>query len=180
MAFISSQKADRGVRHSSALQNFGEYNLPLDQHPFPHPVHSRPKEQLSKDHRNPTGTQHHGRAPARTANSHVVTEDPHLSPTAQLVLSHVEPNWLAALGGGRVVLSQGGENTFINHTVQGELQRLTVTQLYTAANRTRAGILPRSLPLCQCYKGRIKNSKDDWYAFRHKGCPPTAVGGLCL
>lgn len=152
-----------------ALQNFGEYNLPLDRHPFPHPVHSRPKEQLSEDHHNPTGRQHHRKALAWTANSHVVPKShPHSPagpPTCETKL---------AGSGGRVVLSQGGENTFINHAVEGELQHLTVTQLYGVANWAQAGILLQSLSLC--YKERIKISKHDRFAFRHQGCALQLVG----
>ena len=60
--------------------------------------------------------------------------DLNLKPTAQPALLRVKPNWLAALGGGRVVESQGGKDTSIKHTVLGELQHLTVTQLYRVAN----------------------------------------------
>lgn len=60
-------------------------------------------------------------------------EDPN-QPHSPAALLRVKPIWLAALGGGRVVESQRGKNTFIKHSVLGELQHFTVTQLYTVAN----------------------------------------------
>lgn len=56
-ALVSSCKADGGVRHSLAPQNFGECNLPVDRRPLPHSFHSRPTGQLSEDHRDTAAQQ---------------------------------------------------------------------------------------------------------------------------
>lgn len=79
-ALVSSCKAEGGVRHSLTPQNFEEYNLPVDCHPFPHSFHSRPTGQLSEDHPDTAaqqkGSNREGRIPPGI-------QDPSLNPATR-------------------------------------------------------------------------------------------------
>lgn len=112
-----------------ALQNFGEYHLPLDQHPFPHVSIADLQSSFQRMAVTLQGGSTTGRLQPGWQNP------PKSHPRAQPALPRVKPNWLAALG--RVVGSQGEKKTHLYNTLFRE--SYSILEFYRVTHSAQAG-----------------------------------------
>lgn len=120
-ALVSSCKADGGVRHS--LENvISQLIIVL--------FHTLFIADLQDSYqRTIVILQQNRKAPTCRAESHLVSRTPVSTPP------HVKPNWLAALGGGRVVESQGGTEYLSPSRTQEFCSNLGVCAIKTIKNQ---------------------------------------------